>query len=257
MLWGSYGIVHIASLLLSAAIIVGLYFLLKNFSDKTKTIVLFILSLSGISAIIFNLVTWGSPIEYLPFHMCSITAMLLPFAVLTRNGVINNLLLLWCVGALIALVLNQAQANYEIWSWTFFFYYFPHTLEFGIPILMFAFKLTKKKLIYIPTTLGLTALIYTCVHLINVWLNHYAQAHNIVDWAGEIVKLNYMYSVDPTNPVLQLMYHLIPHPYWYMFVATPFIVLYLALVYLPEIIKAIKNGKKQTGVNETPSEEQF
>ena len=257
MLWGSYGIVHIASLLLSAAIIVGLYFLLKNFSDKTKTIVLFILSLSGISAIIFNLVTWGSPIEYLPFHMCSITAMLLPFAVLTRNGVINNLLLLWCVGALIALVLNQAQANYEIWSWTFFFYYFPHTLEFGIPILMFAFKLTKKKLIYIPTTLGLTALIYTCVHLINVWLNHYAQAHNIVDWAGEIVKLNYMYSVDPTNPVLQLMYTLIPHPYWYMFVATPFIVLYLALVYLPEIIKAIKNGKKQTGVNETPSEEQF
>ena len=257
MLWGSYGIVHIASLFLSAAIIVGLYFLLKNFSDKTKTIVLFILSLSGISAIIFNLVTWGSPIEYLPFHMCSITAMLLPFAVLTRNGVINNLLLLWCVGALIALVLNQAQANYEIWSWTFFFYYFPHTLEFGIPILMFAFKLTKKKLIYIPTTLGLTALIYTCVHLINVWLNHYAQAHNIVDWAGEIVKLNYMYSVDPTNPVLQLMYTLIPHPYWYMFVATPFIVLYLALVYLPEIIKAIKNGKKQTGVNETPSEEQF
>ncbi len=243
MLWGSYGIVHIVTLLLSAAIIIGLYFLLKNRSDKTKTVVLFILSFSGISAIIFNLVTWGSPIEYLPFHMCSITAMLLPFAVITKNKVINNLLLLWCVGALIALVLNQAQANFEIFSWTFFFYYFPHTLEVGIPILMFALKLTEKKLIYIPTTLALTAAIYTGVHLINVWLNNYAAANNIVDWAGNIVKLNYMYSVDPTNPVLQLMYNLIPHPYWYMFVATPFIVLYLGIVYLPEIIRAIRAKK--------------
>lgn len=246
MLWGSYGIVHIATLLLSAAIIIGLYFILRKCSDKVKTIVLFILSFSGIAAIIFNLVTWGSPIEYLPFHMCSITAMLLPIAVATRSKVINNLLLLWCIGALIALVLNQAQANFEIFSWTFFFYYFPHTLEFGIPILMFALKLTEKKLIYIPTTLVLTALIYTGVHLINVYLNNYAVANNILDWAGNVVKLNYMYSIDPTNPVLQLMYNLIPHPYWYMFVATPFIVLYLAIVYLPQIIRACKKNKKQS-----------
>ena len=113
MLWGSYGLVHFATLLLAAAIIIGLYFLLKKCSDRIKIVVLFILSFSGISAIIFNLVTWNSPIEYLPFHMCSITAMLLPFAVLTRNKIINNLLLLWCIGALIALTLNQAQANVE------------------------------------------------------------------------------------------------------------------------------------------------
>ena len=243
MLWGSYGVVHIASLLISAAIIVGLYFVLRKCSERVKTIVLFILSFSGISAIIFNLVTWGSPIEYLPFHMCSISAMLLPFAVITRNKVINNLLLLWCLGALIALVLNQAQANYEIFSWTFFFYYFPHTLEVGIPILMFALGLVKKDVKCIGSTLGLTLYLYTTVHLLNVLLNNYAAANNIVDWAGNVVKLNYMYSVDPTNPVLQLMYNLVPHPYWYMLVATPFILLYLALVYLPEIIGTIKNKK--------------
>lgn len=243
MLWGSYGVVHIASLLLSAAIIVGLYFVLRKCSERVKTIVLFILSFSGISAIIFNLVTWGSPIEYLPFHMCSISAMLLPFAVITRNKVINNLLLLWCLGALIALVLNQAQANYEIFSWTFFFYYFPHTLEVGIPILMFALGLVKKDVKYIGSTLGLTLYLYTTVHLLNVLLNNYAEANNIVDWAGNVVKLNYMYSIDPTNPVLQIMYNLIPHPYWYMLVATPFILLYLTLVYLPEIIRAVKNKK--------------
>ena len=243
MLWGSYGVVHIASLLLSAAIIVGLYFVLRKCSERVKTIVLFILSFSGISAIIFNLVTWGSPIEYLPFHMCSISAMLLPFAVVTKNKIINNLLLLWCVGALIALTLNQAQADYEIFSWTFFFYYFPHTLEVGIPILMFALGLVKKDVKYIGSTLGLTLYLYTTVHLLNVLLNNYAEANNIVDWAGNVVKLNYMYSIDPTNPVLQIMYNLIPHPYWYMLVATPFILLYLTLVYLPEIIRAVKNKK--------------
>ena len=243
MLWGSYGVVHIASLLISAAIIVGLYFVLRKCSERVKTIVLFILSFSGISAIIFNLVTWGSPIEYLPFHMCSISAMLLPFAVITRNKVINNLLLLWCLGALIALVLNQAQANFEIFSWTFFFYYFPHTLEVGIPILMFALGLVKKDVKCIGSTLGLTLYLYTTVHLLNVLLNNYAAANNIVDWAGNVVKLNYMYSIDPTNPVLQIMYNLIPHPYWYMLVATPFILLYLTLVYLPEIIRAVKNKK--------------
>lgn len=243
MLWGSFGIVHIITLLISAAIIVGLYFILKNRSDKTKTIVLFILSFSGISAIIFNLVTWNSPIEYLPFHMCSITAMLLPFAVLTKNKIINNLLLLWSLGALIALVLNQAQANYEIFSWTFVFYYFPHTLEVGIPILMFALKLVKKDVRCIGSTLALTLFLYTDVHLINVCLNNYATAANIVDWAGNLVKLNYMYSIDPTNPVLQMMYNLVPFPYWYMLVATPFILLYLGIVYLPEIIKAIKSKK--------------
>jgi len=243
MLWGSFGIVHIITLLISAAIIVGLYFILKNRSDKTKTIVLFILSFSGISAIIFNLVTWNSPIEYLPFHMCSITAMLLPFAVLTKNKIINNLLLLWSLGALIALVLNQAQANYEIFSWTFVFYYFPHTLEVGIPILMFVLKLVKKDVRCIGSTLALTLFLYTDVHLINVCLNNYATAANIVDWAGNLVKLNYMYSIDPTNPVLQLMYNLVPFPYWYMLVATPFILLYLGIVYLPEIIRAIKSKK--------------
>ena len=38
MLWGSYGLVHIASLLLSVAMITGLYFLLRKRSEKTQTI---------------------------------------------------------------------------------------------------------------------------------------------------------------------------------------------------------------------------
>jgi riboflavin transporter FmnP len=61
--------------------------------------------------------------------------MVLPIAVFTRNKALHNLLLLWSLGAVMALVVNTAQANFEIFSKTFGFYFFPHLLEFGIPIM--------------------------------------------------------------------------------------------------------------------------
>ena len=75
MVWGTFTITHIVSLLLGAGIIIGLYFLLKNKTQKTQTLVLGVLSFAGIAAIIYNLAAWNSPIEYLPFHLCSLNAM--------------------------------------------------------------------------------------------------------------------------------------------------------------------------------------
>jgi len=244
MLWGSYGLVHIITLIISACMILGIYFILRNRSEKTKVIVLFILSLSGLAAIIFNLVTWGTPLEYLPFHMCSITALILPIAILTRSKIFSNLLLFWCLGAAMAIICNQGQANYVIPSATFFFYYIPHTLEFGIPILMFALKIVKKDVRCIASTVVLTMAIYTVVHFINLALNSYCVANAVTNPSGEIVQVNYMYSLFAPVPLMQAMYNLIPHSYWYMYVVVPFVVVYLGIVYLPEIIALIKSRKK-------------
>ena len=46
MIWGSFGIVHILSLLLGAGIIVGLYFLLRPHSARLQTVVLGILEIT-------------------------------------------------------------------------------------------------------------------------------------------------------------------------------------------------------------------
>ena len=243
MLWGSYGLVHIITMLFSACIIVGLYFILRNRSEKTKVTVLFILSLSGAAAIIFNLVTWGTPLEYLPFHMCSITALILPIAILTRSKIFSNLLLFWCLGAAMAIICNQGQANFVIPSATFFFYYIPHTLEFGIPILVFALKIVKKDVRCIASTVVITMVIYTIVHFINLAINSYCMTNALTNPSGEIIKVNYMYSLFAPVPLMQAMYNLIPHPYWYMYVVVPFVVIYLAIVYLPEIIAMIKARK--------------
>lgn len=232
MTWGTFGAVHIISLIVSAAVIAVLYFILRKHSKKVQTTVLGILSFSGIAAVIFNLVAWNSPLEYLPFHLCSLNAIALPFAVFTKNKILNNLLLLWALGALLALVINTAQANFEIFSWTFAFYYFPHTLEFGIVLLMFALGLAKKDAKCIASTVIITFAVYTAVHFINIAVNNYCVENNILDWAGNVVKVNYMFSLVPENPVLQMLY---TKPYWYMFSAIPIIVVYLCIVYLREI----------------------
>jgi uncharacterized membrane protein YwaF len=231
MTWGSFGAVHIGSLILGTGIIIGLYFLLKHFSPKTQTIILGILSFAGIGAILFNLLSWGSPLEYLPFHLCSLTAMVLPFAVWTRSNVLSNLLLLWGLGAFLALVVNTAQANFEIFSWTFVFYYFPHLLEIGIPVLMFSLRLVKRDLKCIFSTILITFAVYTIIHFINIALNNYLVANNVLDSAGNLIQVNYMYSIKPENPLLQLFYNIIPKPYWYMYLSIPLIVIYLSCYY--------------------------
>lgn len=243
MLWGSFGVVHIISLIAAAALIVGLHFLLKGRSQRVQTAVLGVLSFSGIAAIIFNLVTWGSPLEYLPLHLCSLNAMALPIAVFTRNKAANNLLLLWALGAVFALVVNTAQANYEIISATFAFYYFPHVLEIGIPILMFTLGLVKKDLRCIGSTLAITLICYTAIHFINLGVNAYTVANNCVDYAGNVISVNYMYSLYPENPMLALMYSLIPQPYFYMLLAIPIIAVYLLAVYAGEWIPLLKRRK--------------
>ena len=78
MPWGTFTPQHIATLFLSVAVIVGLHFLLLKCSPKIQTATLFVLSFAGIAAIVFNLLMWDSPIEYLPLHMCSVNALLCP-----------------------------------------------------------------------------------------------------------------------------------------------------------------------------------
>lgn len=243
MKWGSFGIVHIITLILGALIVLGLYFGLRKASKKAQTVVLGILSFAGIGAIIFNLVTWGSPIEYLPLHLCSINAILLPIVVFTKNKTLGNMLLVWCLGALAALVVNTAQAEFELLSWTFVFYYFPHVLEFGIPILLFAFGMIEKHPKYIVSTLIITMLIYTGVHFCNLGINAYLTANNVLDYAGNLIQVNYMYSIVPENPLLVLFKQVIPYDYWYMYMIVPILAVYLSIVYLPQILRS---RKKQT-----------
>lgn len=239
--WGSFGVVHILSLLLSVAVTAGLYFLLRRTSPARQTALLGVLSFAGIAAILFNLLAWQSPLEYLPLHLCSLTALCLPAAVFTRSKTLGNLLLLWGLGAFMALAVNTAQAHFVIGTWTFFFYYVPHTLEAAVIVLLFALGLVKLDYRTIPCTLGITAAAYTAVHFLNLAINAYCERALITDYAGDAVRVNYMYSLWPENPVLDMLFTV---PYWYMYGILPLILLYLTALYLPAYLRKRKETEK-------------
>lgn len=233
---------HVFLLVLGAAMVVGLYFALKKKSVKTQTTVLGLLSFSGTAAVIYNLLMWGTPLEYLPLHLCSINALLLPATVWTRSKTMGNLLLLWSLGALLALVVNREMMSMTYGFWTMFFYYFPHVMEFGIPILLFKLGLVEKTPKCIGPTIGLTIAIYTGIHLVNKGINAWCAFAGIMS-GDEILQVNYMYSIVPEFPPLDMFYKLIPYEYWYMYLAFPIVAVYLLAVYAPELIREKKKAK--------------
>ena len=239
-LWGFFGPVHIATLIAAVIINVIIFLILKRCPEKVQHIVLGVLSFAGWATIIYNLVTWGRPLEYLPFHLCSLNGMTLPFAVWSKNKRLCNLLLLWSFGALFALVaLPYSSQQMVLFGWPFNFFYFPHVLEVGIPIMMFALGLVKLDRKCIKSTLIITFSAYTVIHLINLAINN----ANLLDFNGEVIRVSYMFSIyspDFANPVLDLFYKILPYDYWYFFLAIPVIVLYLMCWYLPGIIKEKK-----------------
>lgn len=235
MKWGTFGTVHIATLVLAALMIIALYFALRKASRRVQTWVLGVLSFSGIAAIIFNLVMWDTPLEYLPLHLCSINAMLLPIVVFSRSRILGNLLLVWSLGALMALVLNYEMTDAELVSDVFFFYYFPHVMEFGIPLLLFKLGHVQKDYRCIGSTLGLSAAIYTGVHLANTAINAYCLTNNVCSPGGDLIHVNYMFSLEPTNPLTKLFYQVIPCEYWYMYMVFPIIAVYLLALYAPQL----------------------
>jgi uncharacterized membrane protein YwaF len=236
MKWGSFGAVHYATMILAVAMVMGLYFAIRKAPRKIQTAVMGVFSLSGVFAIVYNLVRWDAPIYYLPLHLCSINAMLLPIAVFTRSKVIGNLLLVWSLGALAALVLNFEMTNAVVFGESFNVYFFPHVFEFGIPILLFKLGHIKKDVRCIGSTLSITMGIYTLVHIANKLINRYC--------AG--VTVNYMFSIQPTNPLTKIFYKILPCEYWYMYLVLPIVAGYLVAVYTPQILALIRQRKTDT-----------
>ena len=92
----------------------------------------------------------------------------------------------------------------------------------------------------ITSTLIITLVSYTIIHFINLGLNNYFVTNNITDYKGDIIKVNYMFSVYPENQLLAFFYQIIPYPYWYLYLCIPIIVVYLFLIYLKQFVIARK-----------------
>lgn len=248
MPWGFFSLTHILSLLFIPVFTAGMYYLLKRCSEKTQKWVMFPLSLWGILSMIFNVIYYyvvdgESPLENLPLHLCSFNAIVLPIVILKKDKIWGNILFIWCLGALAALILNNEMAGYSFFSWPVFFYYWPHVMEFTIPLVLVWLKFVEKDPKCIISSVSITIGIYTVVHLINLAINRYAAANQILNLEGEVLQVSYMYSIYGNNPLVQWFQQLIPGKYWHMYLAVPIVVVYLLIVYAPELIRNFKKRK--------------
>ena len=258
--WGSFSTLHIITLIISlAAVPLTLYFTLKNRSEKTKRIVLFICSLWGPTSVLYSFFVWGSQtsyLEYLPFHMCAINAMLIPVLIITKSKLLGNMLPLFSLGALFALVFNTFQADYRIFSMVFACYYFAHTFELCIPFLLIKFGIVKTHPKYILPSVGLTFAFYTVAHFVNLWVNNYIEVHQLTNIYGEpiIPDVDYMFTPGPSgNPALEFFWNILPYPYFYLLTTAPIVAAYYSLLNLNHFVKWIKgiiaNKKAKTQSN--------
>ena len=250
--WGSFTPTHLISLVIAVLIPIGLHFLLRRRSARTQITVLFILSLLGPVSLAYDIIVWGipsTPLQYLPLHMCSYNALLTPVLILTKNRFLGNLVPLFSVGAAIALIFNSIQAEYSIFSFVFLLYYLSHTFGASLPFLMFSLGHIKAHPKYILPSTAATLGIYTISHFANLLINNYLASVNFLDWAGELIQVNYMFSIHPQgNPLLLLFWSVIPHSYFYMLLAIPIAAAYFVLLNLPFILKWArekKHGKKE------------
>ena len=246
--WGTFTPQHFISLLASALIAFGLHFLLRGQSEKTKTSVLFCLSLIGPLALLHDLY-WGlqtTVLVYLPLHMCSYNALLTPVLIKTKNQFLGNLIPLFGVGAALSLIFNSVQAEYTVMSFTFVFHFLSHTLGWCLPILMFSLKLVRPNPKYILPCVGATFGLYTLSHIANLIINPILQASGIVDYLGNPYFANYMFSLSHEgNPALAFFWSLIPHPYFYMFAALPIIALAFSAMNVPHLVRYLRAKRQE------------
>ncbi len=227
--WTMFSLQHFITIIIAVLIGVILYYFLKKVSDRKRTIVLFVLSLFGWAAIIYNLIYYKSPLTNLPLELCSINAILLPILVLTNNKVLGNIMPVMAVGAFGAIILNFG-CDYPIFSWSFFFYYFPHLMEGVIPWLLVFYKKIKPELKHMFSGILIIIVFYTFAHFINVIITNNTE-----------YKTNYMFSMHPSNVILEVVWNMCPHQYWYMFIFSPVLLFLFTIYNIKNIIDKIKN----------------
>ncbi|MBQ9745352.1 MAG: YwaF family protein [Clostridia bacterium] len=237
MAWGTFTLQHIISLAAVAAFAAALYFILRRLSDKGKTAVLFAVSLLGVAAVLYDLFRWGRPLEYLPLHLCSLNALIIPFAVLTKNKVASHLTLVWSLGAMLVLIVNTGQAYYEMFSEAFWVFVICHAVDVTVPMLLFITGLVEFDIKKAPATVGVTMGAYTAVHFANLAINKYLleTASPVMAYSrtpARVPQVNYMYSLgDEGNVFFELFRKIIPYDYWHMYLIAPLIFAFLFSVH--------------------------
>lgn len=257
-----YNLVHLAILAFFPILIVSSYFIFRNKSQKTKDIymyilmaITFVLAWSGyLYKVIFNVDNASKNfLVQLPFHLCSINAILYPLFFCLRNKM-NNLLkttsfsfmyFVGMLGAFLAMALDAPITvmgpEKSLLDYVVFEYWVKHGLIFSIPILLIIFGYYKPKYLDIYKCSVLFLILIVIAHILNVTFT--SINHSI---GGEKIA-NFFYTMHPDGMIgLKQVFNLIPIPLVYLF---PFIFVAIPLFHILYIPFGIINLISRKKVN--------
>lgn len=233
---------HIAILLLTVAFAVAAHFIFRNKSERVKRIFILALSIFNVLIYVFRMIRlwdeeWFNIWNDLPLHLCGMSVIIFPLAILIKHDVIKNFCyFVSSAGGAMALIIPTVHflgsPVYDIDNISF---YAQHAIIATYGILLASLKLFRPSIKgAVHSTLMLGGCAVLC-HGVNLLITHIG--------LGEP---NYMFTVDASvNALLAAAYKVIPVDLLYLVLMIPILLFICALLYTPYLIKDIKAKKIQ------------
>lgn len=220
------------------ALLVVASLILRNKSDKTRSIVLSVACLLNIvgffvykyflsidaqfaidNAAMGGFNWWGE----LPLHLCNINMLIIPIAVWRKNrSLMSFSFFLAPLGALMALLMPSAGfEGYSILLPKMLGFYGTHFMVLIEGLALATFGLYRPKFKDLPKTLLTVLIVAFCIFLIDVFIRT----------SGLNPKANYFFAMETEgNPVLNIFHNLIPVPFLYLIPCLAVLGVYMSIV---------------------------
>ena len=158
----------------------------------------------------------------LPLHLCNINMFLIPIALLTKKrGLLSFCFFVAPLGALMAMVSPEpAFTGYSLFIPRIAGFYLTHLIVMMAGILLVTMGFYRPHFKDLPLTLLTVLLLVTGIHGLNLLFR-----------ATVCPNANYFFTVETSGvSILDVFWNIIPHSYWYLYLALVILLPYLALI---------------------------
>ncbi|MCL2591830.1 MAG: YwaF family protein [Defluviitaleaceae bacterium] len=255
MVWINQNLLYIIWVL-SLVISVVLFFVLCRLNPKARRKRIVALGFTAAFILAFRIVfftirgyfeggtdlMWRQFIFSLPGHLCGVSSIIIPIAILTKKTfLLNYTYFIALPASLFAIMLNSSVGVTSFVSdLDTYIFWVPHLMYVIVPIYLIAFEGVRPSIKSIPKILLTLIIILTIAHIVNI----------SATWFFQDYVVNYMYTMGPGDFInavgdglgerqfhiigfLEVFWNLLPVDYIYMLLLLPLVVLVCFVMYIP------------------------
>lgn len=235
-----YNFWHLFILGLTVVLGVVLSLTLRKKSFKFRNNFMTALAIFNSIVYIFRVIwQWNEPWynfwEDLPLHLCGMTVIIFPLAMLIKGDLLKNFCyFISSAGGIMALITPTVHfMNVNVYQVTVVSFFLQHIIITLFGILLCTLGIFRPTVKGALKSIGILGLACVVCHIVNLLITHF-----------ELGVPNYMFTVDASsNALLSLAYSIIPVQLLYLVAFLPLLLVFAAVFYLPFLIKDIRHKK--------------